>query len=55
MDKDKFNNEKLFQVSVSLARKMLADGVLTDEEFARFCELMAVKYTPVIGLLPIDI
>lgn len=55
MDKDNFRNEKLYQATMSMARKMLHDGLISEEEYPQIDTIFREKYRPVIGALLSDI
>ena len=55
MPKDTFRNEKLYQTTMHIARKMLADGIISEEEYRRIDEIFLEKYNPVFGTLFSDI
>lgn len=46
MDKRSFHNEGAFQVAMHLARKMLADKLITEKEYRAFEQEMRRKYQP---------
>ena len=50
-----FMNEKLYQVTMSLARTLLADGAITEQQYADFDTKMRQKYEPKIGPFFADI
>ena len=39
MPKDTFRNEKLYQTTMHIARKMLADRIISEEEYRRIDEI----------------
>lgn len=55
MSKDEFRNEKLYQTTMHLARKMLEEGVVSEEEYRRIDTIFLDKYKPVFGTLFSDI
>ena len=55
MSKDEFRNEKLYQTTMHLARKMLEEGVVSEEEYRRIDTIFLEKYKPVFGTLFSDI
>lgn len=55
VDKDKFRNEKLYQATMGVARKMLSDGLISEEEYCRIDTIFLEKYQPVFGTLFSDI
>lgn len=52
---EEMRNEKLYEVTMSHARRMLSQGLITEEEYAVFDTKMQEKYRPVFGTLFSDI
>ena len=50
-----FKNEKMYQTTMHLARKMLSDGVISEKEYCRIDTMFTQKYKPVFGTLFSDI
>ncbi|MDD4511060.1 MAG: hypothetical protein PHY23_09190 [Oscillospiraceae bacterium] len=55
MRKDEFRNEKLYQTTMSIARTMLKEGIISEEEYRRIDTIFFEKYRPVFGTLFSDI
>lgn len=55
MSKEEFRNEKLYQTTMHLARKMLEEGVVSEKEYRRIDTIFLDKYKPVFGTLFSDI
>ena len=51
MSKEQLTNEKLYQVTMSMVRKMLAEGLITEEEYRQIDTMFLEKYRPVFGTL----
>lgn len=51
MPKDDFAREKLYQTTMHLVKKMLADGTITKEEYDRMDAVFLAKYRPIFGTL----
>ena len=51
MSHEEFRNEKLYQATMHIARKMLAEGIISDEEYARVDKMFLEKYHPLLGTL----
>ena len=49
------NNEVIYQMTMNAARKMLKEGVITEDEYRVFETKMREKYSPKIGVLFSDI
>jgi hypothetical protein len=49
MDKRTFQNETAFQVTMHLARTMLAEKLITEKEYQAFEQEMLLKYQPFSG------
>lgn len=48
MNRDQFKREIDYGVAVSLAREMLADGLIEEHEFTEIQRLYANKYLPLV-------
>ena len=55
MSKEQMMCEKLYQATMSVARKMLDDGLISKEEYAVIDTKMREKYSPTLGTLFADI
>lgn len=42
-------NDRAYQVTMSMARKLLSDGVLSERQYRDFDTKMQEKYRPVFG------
>ena len=51
MNKDEGHREIMYQMTMSVARKMIAEGLLTRDEYRAFESEMQKKYKPIIGEL----
>lgn len=51
MTKKDFKNEKLYQTTMSVAKKMLSEGLITEEEYRQIDTIFIGKYRPVFGTL----
>lgn len=51
----KLKNEKLYQTTMLMARKMLSDGIISKEEYYRIDTIFTEKYSPTLGTLFSDI
>lgn len=49
VDKARFDNEKAYQLTMSLARAMLRRALITQEEYDRIEIMMTRKYKPLLG------
>lgn len=49
MDKRSFQNETAFQVVMYLARRMLAEKLITGKEYRDFVQEMIRRYQPLFG------
>ncbi len=49
MDKRSFQNETTFQVTMHLARKMMAAKLITEKEYGDFEQAMIRQYQPFSG------
>lgn len=55
MSKEEFRNEKLYQTTMHLVRKMLEEGIISEEEYRQIDTIFLEKYQPVFGTLLSDI
>lgn len=55
MSKEEFRNEKLYQTTMHIARKMLEEGIISEEEYRQIDTIFLEKYQPVFGTLFSDI
>lgn len=55
MDKQEFRNEKLYQTTMLMARKMYSDGIISDKEYGQIDTIFREKYRPTLGTLFADI
>lgn len=55
MNKEEGRREIVFQMTMSAARKMLEQGLITREEYEEFDTKMQQKYRPIFGSLLSDI
>ena len=51
MSKEQMRQEKLYQVTMSMVRKMLAEGLITEEEYRQIDTMFLAKYRPLFGTL----
>lgn len=55
MSKEQMKREKLYQITMSMAKRMLDDGLISKEEYAIIDTKMKEKYRPTLGTLFADI
>lgn len=55
MNKEEFRNEKLYQITMHIARQMLAEGLISEKEYRQIDTLFTEKYKPILGTLFADI
>lgn len=55
MSKEEFKNEKLYQTTMHLVRKMLSEGIISEDEYRQIDTIFLEKYQPVFGTLFSDI
>jgi len=51
LNEELFNSEKLYQVTMTIAKSMLSKGIITTEEYAIIDTKMLEKYRPILGTL----
>lgn len=49
MDKRSFQNETTFQVTMHMAREMMATKIITEKEYREFKQAMIRQYQPFSG------
>lgn len=55
MSKEDLKNEKLYQTTMHMVRKLFEDGAITEEEYRQIDTIFLEKYKPVFGTLLSDI
>lgn len=51
MTKEQFRAERLYQMSLSVAKTMLRKGVISEEEYSEIDTILLRKYQPILGTL----
>lgn len=51
MSKEEFRAERLYLMSLSVAKSMLKKGVISEEEFMQIDTILLEKYRPTLGTL----
>lgn len=51
MSNAEFRNEKLYQTTMSMARKMLNESIISEEEYCQIDTIFLEKYSPIFGTL----
>ncbi len=51
MTEEQFKDEKLYQATMSMARRMLSQGLISEEEYCQIDTIFLEKYQPVFGTL----
>ena len=54
MEKSRFNDETLYQATMSMARELLNDGVIDEENYKKIRIHFLEKYQPIIGSLSLE-
>lgn len=49
MTKEQFHNEKMYQATMDMVRRMHSDGLISLEEYERVEPIFLKKYKPLIG------
>ena len=55
MNKVQMRRDKLYQITMSMVKKMLADGLISKEEYTKIDIEMKEKYKPIFSTLFSDI
>lgn len=51
MDKKQFRTEKMYRISLSVAKSMLEKGIISKEEYSEIDTILLEKYRPALGTL----
>ena len=51
MDEQQFRAEKMYRISLSVAKSMLEKGIVSKEEYSEIDSFLLEKYRPVLGTL----
>lgn len=51
MTKAEARNDHIYQITMSMAKKLLDDGKISEEEYRQFDTKMQEKYCPIFGSL----
>lgn len=51
MSKEQMRQDKLYQATMSMVRRMLAEGLITEEEYRQIDTMFLEKYRPLFGTL----
>lgn len=51
MTKEQFHNEKMYQATMGMVRRMLSEGIISQAEYDRMEHIFLEKYHPMIGTL----
>lgn len=49
MTKEEFHNEKMYQATMGMVRRMRSEGLISQEEYERVERIFLEKYKPLIG------
>ena len=49
MTKEQFHNEKMYQATMGMVRRMLSEGIISEEEYRQMDEIFLEKYHPILG------
>ena len=55
MTKEAFQREKMYQATMGMVRRMLAEGRISLEEYAKVEQIFLEKYKPLIGSIYAEI
>lgn len=51
MNRKEFRNEKLYQTTMNLARRLLSEGIISEKEYCRIDTIFTDRYKPIFGTL----
>lgn len=46
-----YENEQMYQITMCIVRKMLSEGLVSEEEYHKIDTIFTQKYNPVFGVL----
>lgn len=49
MSKEEFRNEAMYQTTMHIVRKMLKEGIISEEEYRQVNDVFLEKYRPILG------
>ena len=55
MTKEAFQREKMYQATMGMVRRMLSEGLISLEEYAKVEQIFLEKYKPLIGSIYAEI
>lgn len=55
MSKEELKNEKLYQTTMHMVRRLLKNGAITEKEYRQIDTIFLEKYHPIFGTLLSDI
>lgn len=51
MNKEELQTEKMYQLSIAIAKSMLSQGVISEESYCVLRDKLLEKYRPILGTL----
>jgi len=51
MTQEQFEREKAYRVTLSIAKTMLQNGLINEQEYKKIDTMMIEKYRPLLGVL----
>lgn len=51
MSKEELQTEKMYQISIAIAKSMLSQGVISEESYCVLRDKLLEKYRPILGTL----
>ena len=55
MSEEQMKNEKLYQATMSMVRRMLENGIINEQEYRQIDTIFLEKYHPIFGTIFSDI
>ena len=55
MSRVEFNNEKIYQTTMLIAKKLFSDGIISKNDYSQINTIFSDKYHPTLGTLFADI
>ncbi len=51
MTKEQFHNEKMYQATMGMVRRMLSEGIISEDEYRQMDKVFLEKYHPILGAI----
>lgn len=51
MTQEQFDSEKNYRISLAVAKRMLLDGIISEQDYKKIDTILLNKYRPLLGCL----